>query len=54
MAHTVVWANPLAAEPGYEPLVGGMAAALPYVDALVPARDLAGLQQLADELAGHR
>jgi uncharacterized protein len=32
LAHRVVWVNPRAAAPGFEPLAGGMAAALPYCD----------------------
>lgn len=36
-AHRVVWLNPRAAAPGYRPLVGGMAAALPFCDDLLPA-----------------
>ncbi|MGV9795009.1 vWA domain-containing protein [Gordonia sp. NPDC003422] len=36
-AFTVIWLNPRAGVPGYAPLVGGMAAALPYCDRLLPA-----------------
>ncbi|MGK2317049.1 vWA domain-containing protein [Gordonia rhizosphera] len=36
-AFTVIWLNPRAGVPGYLPLVGGMAAALPYCDRLLPA-----------------
>lgn len=36
-AHRVVWLNPRAAAPGFEPLVGSMAAALPFCDAFLPA-----------------
>lgn len=36
-AHRVVWLNPRAGAPGYRPLAGGMAAALPHCDALLPA-----------------
>ncbi len=50
VAHQVVWVNPLVATPGYAPLAGGMAAALPYVDALVPGHDLAALEALARRL----
>ena len=39
-AHSVVWLNPRAAAPGFEPLVGSMAAALPYCDAFLPAHTL--------------
>jgi uncharacterized protein with von Willebrand factor type A (vWA) domain len=36
-APRVVWLNPRAAAPGFEPLVGSMAAALPYCDAFLSA-----------------
>ena len=36
-AHRLVWLNPRAAAPGFEPLVGSMAAALPLCDAFLPA-----------------
>ena len=39
-AYSVVWLNPRAAAPGFEPLVGSMAAALPYCDAFLPAHTL--------------
>jgi uncharacterized protein with von Willebrand factor type A (vWA) domain len=45
-AYRVVWMNPRAGVPGFEPRVGAMAAALPYCDALVAAdtfRSLAGV-----------
>jgi uncharacterized protein with von Willebrand factor type A (vWA) domain len=47
-AHRVVWLNPLAADPRYEPLTRGMQAALPYVDHLIPGNSLASLEALAD------
>jgi uncharacterized protein with von Willebrand factor type A (vWA) domain len=43
LAHRIVWVNPRAAAPGFEPLAGGMAAALPHVDALVSGHSLAAL-----------
>ena len=48
-AHRVVWVNPRAAAPGFQPLVGTMAAALPYCDELLPADDvrLAGAGSVA-------
>ena len=49
-ARTVVWVNPLAGEPGYEPLAAGMAAALPHVDRFLPGHDLASLEHLAEVL----
>lgn len=51
-AHTVVWVNPLAGEPGYEPLAQGMAAALPYVDHFLPGHNLHSLETLAEVLEG--
>ncbi|GAA1521152.1 VWA domain-containing protein [Nocardioides humi] len=35
--HRLVWLNPRAGEPGFAPLAGGMAAALPFCDLLLPA-----------------
>src|SRR3954453_6699773 len=35
VAHRIVWVNPLKASPGYAPLAGGMAAALPFVDQFI-------------------
>ena len=40
LAHRVVWVNPRSAAEEYEPLVGGMAAALPHVDVLVSGHSL--------------
>ncbi len=49
-AHTIVWVNPLAGEPGYEPLAKGMAAAIPYVDRFLPGHNLRSLETLAEVL----
>ncbi len=46
-AYRVVWLNPLAADPRYEPLTRGMQAALPHVDHLIPGNSLASLEALA-------
>lgn len=43
LARRVVWVNPRRSAPGFAPLAGGMAAALPYCDALVGGRTLAEL-----------
>lgn len=53
-SHRVVWVNPLAGDPRYEPRQRGMAAALPHVDRFLPGHDLASLEELADVLAGLR
>lgn len=50
-AELVVWLNPRAAQPGFRPLAGSMAAALPHCDLFLPAHSLAGLQQLFAALA---
>ncbi|MHB8467316.1 MAG: vWA domain-containing protein [Acidimicrobiales bacterium] len=47
VAHQVVWVNPLKASPGYAPLAGGMAAALPWVDNFVSGDSVAALESLA-------
>jgi uncharacterized protein with von Willebrand factor type A (vWA) domain len=46
-SHRLVWLNPLAASPDYEPLTRGMRAATPHIDRLLPGNSLASLQQLA-------
>jgi uncharacterized protein with von Willebrand factor type A (vWA) domain len=51
VAHRVVWVNPLKASPGFAPLAGGMAAALPHVDEFVEGHSLASLQKLAEVIA---
>ena len=52
LAHRVVWANPRKARPGFRPLAGGLAAALPYVDDFVDGHSLAALEELARVVAG--
>ena len=42
----MVWVNPRSAAERYEPLVGGMAAALPYVDVLVSGHSLRALEDV--------
>ena len=51
-AYAVVWVNPLKGSPEYQPLAGGMRAALPYVDRFLPGQNLASLEELAEVLAG--
>ncbi len=51
LAHRVVWVNPRMAAPGYAPLVGGMAAALPFCDAFVSGHSLAALEQVVAAVA---
>ena len=51
-AYAVVWVNPLKGNPEYQPLAGGMRAALPYVDRFLAGHNLASLEDLAGVLAG--
>lgn len=44
-AARVIWINPLAGSPSYEPKVRGMQAALPYIDVLAAAYDVASLRE---------
>ena len=46
LAHRVVWVNPRVAAPGFAPLAGGMAAALPFVDELVSGHSVAALDEV--------
>lgn len=50
-ARSVLWLNRLAGDPDYAPAARGMAAALPFLDALLPARDAASLERLLPHLA---
>ena len=50
--HRLVWLNPLAGTPGYQPLAGGMRAALPYIDRFLSGHNLRSLEELAAVLAG--
>ena len=47
-AFRVVWLNPLAADPRYEPLTRGMKAAMPHVDRLLPGNSISSLEVLAE------
>ncbi|HZG34588.1 MAG TPA: VWA domain-containing protein [Gaiellaceae bacterium] len=51
-AYAIVWVNPLKGSPEYQPLAGGMRAALPSVDRFLSGHNLASLEELADTLAG--
>ena len=51
-AYAVVWVNPLKGNPEYQPLAGGMRAALPFVDRFLPGHNLRSLEELATVLAG--
>jgi len=51
LAHRVVWVNPRTAAAGYQPLAGGMAAALPHCDAVVSGHTLAAMGEVLAALA---
>jgi uncharacterized protein with von Willebrand factor type A (vWA) domain len=51
-ARRVIWLNPRAAAPEFEPLVGSMAAALPFCDAFLPAHTLRALPEVFDAIVG--
>jgi hypothetical protein len=51
VAHRIVWVNPLMVTEDYEPLVRGMAAALPFTDEFVSGHSLGALDELAEVLS---
>ncbi len=46
----LIWLNPLVGTPGYEPTCQGMAAALPFLDLLLPLRSMEDLFGLGKEI----
>ena len=52
LAYRIVWVNPRLSAPGFSPRVGGMAAALPFCDALVSGHSLAALEDVVAAIAG--
>lgn len=48
VAHRVVWVNPHRGKAGYEPVQGGIAAALPHCDDLVAGHSLAAFAELVE------
>jgi uncharacterized protein with von Willebrand factor type A (vWA) domain len=51
LAHRIVWVNPRAKSDRYEPLVGGMAAALPHVDTFTSGHSLDALDDVLTAIA---
>jgi len=51
-AFAVVWVNPLKGNPEYQPLAGGMRAALPFIDRFLAGHNLESLEELAGVVAG--
>jgi uncharacterized protein with von Willebrand factor type A (vWA) domain len=52
LTHRIIWVNPRRAAPRYQPLVGGMAAALPYCDAFVSGHSYRALGDVAAAVRG--
>jgi hypothetical protein len=48
--HRLIWLDPLAGRPGFEPLTLGLRAALPYVDDFVSCANVASLEEMAERL----
>jgi uncharacterized protein with von Willebrand factor type A (vWA) domain len=51
-AFAVIWVNPLKGDVAYQPLAGGMRAALPHIDRLLAGHDVASLDGLGRVLGG--
>jgi uncharacterized protein with von Willebrand factor type A (vWA) domain len=51
LAFRIVWVNPRKAARGFEPVAGGMAAALPYCDSFVSGHNLRALTVVAEAIA---
>lgn len=52
LSYGLTWLNPLKADPRYQPLARGMAAALPYIDDFRSGHSISSLEALAPVLAG--
>jgi uncharacterized protein with von Willebrand factor type A (vWA) domain len=50
-AHRMIWVNPHKGYEDFQPLTGGMRAALPYLDDLVAGHSLAAYEELSERLA---
>lgn len=48
--HRLLWIDPLAARPGFEPATAGLRAALPHADELIAAASVDSLAELAERL----
>lgn len=54
LTRRIVWINPQKRHAAYEPLVGGMTAALPYVDAFLSGHNIRTLDAVAAAIEGAR
>lgn len=50
-SHRLIWVNPLAGDPHFQPLAAGMATALPHLHAFLPGHNLRSLEALVGVLA---
>jgi len=50
-AHRIIWVNPLAGDPKFQPLARGLVTALPFVDELIAGHSIKGLEDLARVLS---
>ena len=50
LSHRIVWVNPRAAADEFQPLVGGMAAALPHCSAMLSGHSLRAMREVILEL----
>ncbi len=49
-SHRVIWLNPRSADPEFEPLVGSMAAALPYCTEFLPGHSLRAMSDVVEAI----
>lgn len=49
-SHRVIWLNPLAGNPDYEPTVAGMKACMPYIDVFTSAHNADSLKRVASHI----
>ncbi|MCY7287034.1 MAG: VWA domain-containing protein, partial [Cryobacterium sp.] len=54
LAYRIIWVNPRKVALDYQPVVGGMAAALPFVDAFVSGHSYAALAEVAAAIRADR
>ncbi len=54
LAYRIVWVNPRAAASGFSPQAGGMAAALPFCDALLSGHSLEALHEVVEAIGAER
>jgi hypothetical protein len=45
-ARKVIWLNPLAGNPSFQPSASGMQAAMPFIDGMMPAHNVDSLREL--------